>query len=209
MAPPSPDKSAVPGSAVPLPDGSSSCPNGFQGREQQVGLEVAETDVWWGAYASRTMLPGFLVCLMLTVALLAMDWVLESRNSRSDLISSAILGLAGALWLFEGTRWLYRMIAINYRLTNRRLLLTLGFKLSDTSAIELPRVTEVVVTQSSIDRLLGVGRIFIHVHDDLRPLLLEGVLSPERVARTIRRRARQARALPHAAPEIKGTTTDS
>jgi membrane protein YdbS with pleckstrin-like domain len=157
--------------------------------------ETQETDIWWGSYAGRTMLPGFLLCLVVTIFLLAVEGYLGSRHWRSDLISSAVLALAGALWLFEGTRWVYRTVAVNYRLTNRRLLYTRGFTFPDSWAVELSRISEVVVMRSPIERLLGVGRIRIQVEDrNSPPLVLDGVLAPEHVARTIRRRARQARA---------------
>jgi membrane protein YdbS with pleckstrin-like domain len=153
-----------------------------------------EVDVWWGAYASRTMLPSFLVCLFVTLFLLGLDWYLRTRNLRSDLLSSAVLGLAGALWLFEGTRWVYRMIAIHYRLTNRRLLCTRGFRLPDTRAVDLTQITDVSVAQGPVERLLGVGRILVQAPGGrLRPLILEGVWNPQRIARMIRKRARQTR----------------
>ena len=139
------------------------------------------------------MLPSFVLCLIVTVLLLVLDWYLGIRNLRTDLISSAILSLAGALWLFEGTRWVYRMIAVNYRLTNCRLLYTRGFKVPDNWTVDLARVSQVSVLRSPLERLLGVGRIHIQVQDSsLPPLILEAVLAPERVARTIRRRVRQA-----------------
>lgn len=154
--------------------------------------KTEEIDIWWGSYAGRTMLPGFLLCLLLTILLLALDGYLESRNRRSDLVSSAVLALAAAAWLFQGTRCLYRMIAINYRLTNRRLLYTRGFKLPDGWSIELTQVTDVSIVRGPIERLLGVGRIALQVQDDTSaPLVLDGVPNPERVARTIRKRVRQ------------------
>jgi membrane protein YdbS with pleckstrin-like domain len=157
--------------------------------------EREEIDIWWGSYAGRAMLPGFMLCLLVTVLLLALDWYLGFRHLRTYLISSAILSLAGAVWLFEGTRWFYRMIAVNYRLTNRRLLYTRGFKVPDNWTVELARVAQVSVLRSPLERLLGIGRISIQVYDSsLPPLILEAVLAPERVARTIRRRARQAQA---------------
>jgi membrane protein YdbS with pleckstrin-like domain len=142
------------------------------------------------------MLPGFVICLVLTIALLALDAYLGSQQWRSDLISSAILAVAGALWLFEGTRWVYRTIAVNYRLTNRRLLYMRGFKLPDSRAVELVRISQVTVASGPIERLLGVGRISIQLENESSPpLVLDGVLSPEHVARTIRRRVRQARGM--------------
>jgi membrane protein YdbS with pleckstrin-like domain len=197
MAAPLPDKPALPGAASSLSVPDATAPADRQNGEGhgKRALQTEETDTWWGSYAGRTMLPGFLLCLLLTVVLLILDWYLETRQRRSDLISSAVLGLAGAVWLFQGTRWVYRMIAVNYRLTNRRLLYTSGFKLPETWAIDLARITRVSVVTGSLERLLGVGRIHIQVDNADSPcFILEGVLAPERVARTIRRRVRQARA---------------
>jgi membrane protein YdbS with pleckstrin-like domain len=142
------------------------------------------------------MLPGFLLCLVLTIILLALDWRFGGRQERSNVISSGILALAGAIWLFQGTRWFYCLIAVNYRLTNRRILYSCGFKLPDTWAIDLSRITEVSVERGPVERLLSLGRIHIRVQDGNSGLfVLAGVLAPERVARMIRRKVRQARAL--------------
>lgn len=198
MAGPLQDKPVLPGADTSLSVPRPSAPTGRNDgeRPRDVAPAIEESDVWWGSYAGRTMLPGFLVCLALTVLLLALDWYLESRRSRSDLLSSAFLSLAGAIWLFQGTRWLYRILAINYRLTNRRLLYTRGFNLPETWAIDLAHVAEVSVRRGPLERLLGVGRITIQVKDaDSSRFVLDGVLAPEHVARTLRRRVRHARAL--------------
>ena len=197
MAAPLPNKPAPPRAASSLTDADSSAP--ADPRKRQTQAEHArlaqEIDVWWGSYAGRAMLPGFLLCGLLTVFLLALDWYLQTGKRRSDMMSSAVLGLVGAIWLFQGTRWVYRMIAVNYRLTNRRLLYMRGFKLPDCWAVELARVTDVSVLRGPLERLLGLGRIQIKVHGVRLPsVVLEGVRAPERIARIIRRRVRQARA---------------
>jgi membrane protein YdbS with pleckstrin-like domain len=196
MATSSPDKSGPRGAAlIPASDSPSPADARSHGEKPRRVAAREEVDVWWGSYAGRAMLPGFAVCLIITVLLLVLDWYLAIHHLRTDLISSAILSLAGALWLFEGTRWVYRMIAVNYRLTNRRLLYTRGFKVPENWTVDLARVREVSVLRSPLERLLGVGHIRIQVQDNsLPPLVLEAVLAPERVARTIRRRVRQAQA---------------
>ena len=45
-----------------------------------------EIDVWWGSYAGRAMLPGFLLCLLLTLLLLALDGYLIMRNGPSETV---------------------------------------------------------------------------------------------------------------------------
>ncbi|HLJ96730.1 MAG TPA: PH domain-containing protein [Gemmataceae bacterium] len=188
MAASLPDKPILPDS--PARDGPNQSPG-----ERRPRAELEEVDLWWGSYAGRAMLPGFLLCLLLTIFLLAMEWYLGRRQARSDLISSAVLGVAGASWLFEGTRWVYRMTALNYRLTNRRLLYMHGFKLPESWAIELRQITDVSVMSGPIERFLGVGRIVVQTGGD-KPgsVVLEGVWHPYRIARIIRRRVRQARA---------------
>jgi hypothetical protein len=195
MVAPLSDKSLLPG-VDPCPTiAQASVPTDLNERPSQERADRAETDVWWGAYAGRTMVPGFLLCLFLTAILLGLDVYFQDRQKRSDLISSAVLGAAGAIWLFQGTRWVYRMIAVDYRLTNRRLLYSRGFKIPETWAIELEHIAQVSVVARPVERLLGVGRIKILVQDgNSPPVVLEGVLTPHRVARTIRRRVRQAQA---------------
>jgi membrane protein YdbS with pleckstrin-like domain len=198
MTAPSPEKSALPAlpGALAYPNQSLQPDQRMEHGRSERESDNQETDVWWGSYAGRTMLPGFVICLVLTIVLLALDAYLGSQQWRSDLISSAILATAGALWLFEGTRWVYRTIAVNYRLTNRRLLYMRGFKLPDSRAVELARISQVTVASGPIERLLGVGRISIQLENESSPsLVLDGVLAPEHVARTIRRRVRQARGM--------------
>jgi hypothetical protein len=200
MAAPLPDEPSLPGVDPSLSCAPAAAPitRNEQPEQPDRAADRAETDVWWGAYAGRTMLPGFLLCFLLTAILLGLDLYLKKEERRSDLISSAVLGVAGAIWLFQGTRWVYRMIAVNYRLTNRRLLYSRGFKLPDTWAIDLERIAEVSVVAGSVERLLGVGRIQIVLRDsNFPPFVLDGVSAPERVARTIRRRVRQVQALLH------------
>jgi membrane protein YdbS with pleckstrin-like domain len=199
MAVPLPDNPALSNTAPSLPDPGLPSPADLaqnEGRPDR-GAEIEETDVWWGSYSGRTILPGFLICLSLTVLLLILDWYLGTWWRRSDLISSTVLSLIGALWFFQVTRCVYRMIAVNYRLTCRRLLYTRGFKLPDCHAIELVDVAEVWSVRGPLERLLGVGRIYVGAREaKSAPLVLDGVLAPDRVARLIRRRARQAQTRP-------------
>jgi membrane protein YdbS with pleckstrin-like domain len=146
------------------------------------------------------MLPGFLLCLLLTVLLFGLDFYFKNtplwrglRTTPQELVSSGLFAVAGAIWLFQATRWIYRMIAVTYRLTNRRLLYIRGFKLPECWAIKLEQIADVRVDAGPLERLLGVGRIKILVQNGISSdFVLDGVPAPERVARTIRRRVRQA-----------------
>src|SRR5438874_2007509 len=71
MAAPLPEKS--PPAPPCLPD-TSPTPDQQEGHGRSDRVpETQETDVWWGSYAGRTVLPGFLICTILTMVLLALD----------------------------------------------------------------------------------------------------------------------------------------
>jgi hypothetical protein len=136
------------------------------------------------------MLPGFLVCLLVTglMSWLAWYWL------PGHLFKLAFFGLGGLVWLVQGARWAYRYFGYTYRLTTRRLLCHLGFTYHADDEMELPRVASILVRRVWKDRLLGVGQVLV-VGDDpaRRPLVLEGVCRPARVAQEIRVHVQKAR----------------
>src|SRR5436190_23066459 len=42
--------------------------------------ENQETDIWWGAYAGRTMIPSFVICALLTGLLVWCVWIFWPKN---------------------------------------------------------------------------------------------------------------------------------
>jgi membrane protein YdbS with pleckstrin-like domain len=149
-----------------------------------------EVEVWWGSYAGRTMVPGFLVCLLATTGLIIAVYAWGgARNPRqlAYLISSP-------LWLVQTGRWLYRMTAFNYRLTNRRLFVSRAFRTA-ADVVDLARVERVRVERGPLERRLGVGRVYVEAAGT-PPLVLRGVLHPNAVAGQISDQVQQARAHP-------------
>lgn len=139
-----------------------------------------EVDVWWGGYSSWAMLPSWLVCVLLTMVIVVLSRLLLARSEA--LIT--VLGLTGALWLGQLTRWLYRLFSFNYRLTNRRLYVSRGFLYPGLLRINLTQVRSVAVRRSNASYLTGVGDIVLEVEGQ-PAVTLQGVFDPRTVARVV------------------------
>lgn len=145
-----------------------------------------ETDVWWGAYASRTMLPGFIVCGLITAGVTAvwLDWV-EYHLSELTARYTAY-AVIGPLWSFQLGRWLYRILTRTYRLTTRRLYIERTFFHVPTRIVGLRHVTDVAVESTTLERRLNVGRVRLRTENPQEPeVILEGVYNPRWLAERI------------------------
>jgi membrane protein YdbS with pleckstrin-like domain len=93
-----------------------------------------------------------------------------------------ILALIPGLWLLgRFVRWRSYVIA----LTSTRILVRQGIFGRDTVQLRLQRITEVNISQTLIERLLGTGRIIIDVQGEDDSLTLEYVRKPAVVQRVI------------------------
>jgi hypothetical protein len=154
---------------------------------QETPAAEEEVEVWWGAFAGRTAVPGFVLCALVTAVVCVglYAWgVLQPARWWAFLLTSP-------LWLVQIGRWLYRTTAYNYRLTNRRLFVSRSFSAA-ARVVDLARVERVVVERSRLRRRLGVGRIRIEAKE-IAPLILDGVRDPAAVATLIGNRVQQAR----------------
>jgi len=91
--------------------------------------------------------------------------------------------------------WSPRMALTNrYKLTNQRLILTYGFIGRRTEEIDLFRVNDVGVKQHPLERITGIGDIFLASADQSTPVrYLHNVPQPDRVKDLIREASRQER----------------
>jgi len=91
--------------------------------------------------------------------------------------------------------WSPRMALMNrYKLTNQRMMYEFGLIGKTTEEIELYRVTDVGVKQHPLERITGIGDIYIASGDASAPTkYLHNVSEPERVKDLIREAARQER----------------
>jgi membrane protein YdbS with pleckstrin-like domain len=148
-----------------------------------------ERDVWWGAFAARSLTPAFLVCALLTGLLYGVlrPW--------GRLVPYTPVAVLWGLLLAYG---FYRVAGWNYRLTTRRLFRSRGFRRTGIREVELARVAHVLVQQAPWQRLLKVGTVRVVPDDGSSPLLLEAVGRPEHVALLIRKQVELAREHPPA-----------
>jgi membrane protein YdbS with pleckstrin-like domain len=141
-----------------------------------------EVDLWWCSYSGWTMLPSFVVCLVLTAVIF---WLVSHYLPHRGLVQLTILGTSSAVWLAQVLRWGHRFFGFNYRLTTRRLFYDRGFLYTERHHIELARIVEVRVARNRFERLVGVGRIYLQTQDR-QNVVIEGVRQPMEVARRIR-----------------------
>lgn len=81
-----------------------------------------------------------------------------------------------------------------YKLTNHRLILTFGFIGRRTEEIDLFRVNDVGVKQHPLERLTGIGDVYISSADQSSPIrYLHNVKSPDQVKDLMRESSHQER----------------
>jgi len=154
-----------------------------------------ELDVWWGSYAGRAMVPGFVACGLLTLVIAGGAWYwwdVYQAHPRVARYSAYTLGTL--VWGIQLLRWGYRTIFTNYRLTTRRLFRDKGLRTPAGPPVELTAVTEVAVEPPAFwERLLDVGRVRLACgNGPVRELVLDGVYQPGQVAEQIRRQVQRA-----------------
>jgi hypothetical protein len=149
-----------------------------------------EVDLWWGSYSGWSMLPSFSLCILAT-ALIAWLSVLLVPASSSHLV---IMGLAGAVWIVQLTRWAYRVFGYNYRLTSRRIYVDRGWLYSEAFRLDLMDIARVKVVTGSWQGIIRAGNVLLEKKaQGQSPLLLEAVRQPRRVVSQIEHAAGLAR----------------
>jgi hypothetical protein len=151
-----------------------------------------EVELWWGGYAGRTMVPAFVLCALLTAAVLLLADIVWHEGIPHDIISRLALYLIVLVWAVALARWAYRATTLAYRLTTRRLLREQGFSHPAPPAIELANIRAVHVEQRWWERWVGVGRVVIELADGSAEVL-PGVLNPGHLAGILRQQAEACR----------------
>jgi membrane protein YdbS with pleckstrin-like domain len=152
-----------------------------------------EIEVWWGSYALRATIPSCTVAAALTVGMLVVVWV-QGGWKGEDLLQLIILVPILGVWLFVAIRWGYRLVAVSYRLTTRRLFCERGFLRPVRRVIDLVQIDQVLVAHRGLDRLLRIGRVRIVALDRKVPdMNLDGIHRPEHIAMKLRKYVQKAR----------------
>ena len=205
------DASARGGEAIPalapemqkrrIPDGSQVAagpPVPSRPKRIPADDDDVEYDVWYGGYCGRAMVGSFVACIAVTAVLIAAPWE-QGIPIDSGVATALVAGLVAAVWIWQLIRWGYRVVAYQIRLTSRRLFFDRGWLYPDRLAIELASVCRAESRANLVERLLGVGRVYVYTEDptSLR-LVLPAIRQPAAIASTIAEyiaSARQARVI--------------
>jgi uncharacterized membrane protein YdbT with pleckstrin-like domain len=179
-----PEKSGI---RLPQPESADQAP-----ADPDAAHEAAaeETDVWYGAYSGRAMVPRLLQLTLLTILILLLAWYFGAWRG-AGLVRLVALATVCLLWLLQSVRWLWRAVGFNYRVTTRRLYYQHGFGHPGKPGIDLRDITQIIVEASRLERRLDVGRVRVYRRESAEPVILEGVLHPFHVAKQIQRRMRK------------------
>lgn len=153
--------------------------------------EAEEVDLWWGGYSARAMVPTFVLCALLTVAIIVLAGSLWGE-AHPQLVWHLSMVSVTCVWIYAVARAAYLMAALNYRLTTRGLYRDRGFYKPADGDIPLIHVRQVLVERNAVEHVLGLGKVRV-LGDDGRAIIFEGLLHPENVAADIRQAVEQAR----------------
>lgn len=144
-------------------------------------IDPSEKELRWSGYSSLAMLPSFLCCIVLSVALLVIGWALRDRGIETGSVSFVPVVLF--IWLIQLLRWGYRSITYVYRLTPHFLFIDFGFRHWPQKPVSLKEVAQ-VDTKKLFIKYLNVGQVRLHLLNGTM-ITLPGVFDPERFAREI------------------------
>jgi membrane protein YdbS with pleckstrin-like domain len=145
------------------------------------GRDIAELDVWQGGFSSRAMLGSWILAGLATVLLLVVGIYFRRTDVWLGVLTTVML-----VWIFLGSRLMYRQMSVRYRLTNQRFFHETGIIRRVTNRIEVIDMDDITYEQGPIERMTGVGSISIRSTDRTDPdLCLIGIDDVKEVAARI------------------------
>lgn len=145
-----------------------------------------EQDLWQGRQSMKTLYPTLALWLLMAIAIIVACATLGG-------VSAALWGAGGSviLLLLLISRLLWRIAATSYRITTQRLFIRRGILTQSVDQTELLRVDDVKMTQTLLERMLGIGSVEVASNDRSDGFLtLRGIADPATVAEHIRRHTR-------------------
>jgi hypothetical protein len=110
-------------------------------------------------------------------------------------VLTAVAAIVGVILLLNLVRLLLaigRVKSTHYRLTSQRLLIESGLLSKSVDEIDLRYIDDLEFRQTLLDRLLGIGQVFVVSSDKLAPkLAIRGIKDPRGLREKIRAHAYQ------------------
>lgn len=152
-----------------------------------------EQSIWAGGYSPKAMIGTWILCGLISVAVLVVSLLTEWPPIMVALIAIVVL------WVVAASVYGYRRLGVAYELTTQRFIHQAGLLSRRTDRIEVIDIDDVSVRQGPVQRVLGVGTIEITSSDRTHPLLkMNGIDEVKKIAGTIddiRRKERRRRSL--------------
>jgi membrane protein YdbS with pleckstrin-like domain len=126
-----------------------------------------ELELWKGRYSKRTFVGTWLLCGLITAALLFIGimWV------RTAVLWLILLVAILVTWGYPFLLLSYRRMSIRYRLTSQRFFHEKGILRHVTDRIEVIDIDDIKYDQTLLQRLVNVGTIHITSSDRSDPML--------------------------------------
>jgi membrane protein YdbS with pleckstrin-like domain len=145
------------------------------------GRDIVEQDVWQGGFSPRAMLGSWILAGLATVLLIVVGIFFWRTDVWLGVLTTVLM-----VWIFLGSRLLYRQMSVRYRLTNQRFFHETGIIRRVTNRIEVIDMDDITFEQGPIERVTGVGSIRIRSTDRSDPdLCLIGIDDVKEVAARI------------------------
>jgi len=154
-----------------------------------------EEELWEGGFSPKAMYGRMILLAIVTAACLVAVAMLWNTSVGWLTVAAGIVILWGAL----GLSIVYRRLAVHYRLTRYRLFHQRGIVSRVTDRLETIDIDDVILKQTLLDRMLGIGTIIVMSSDHTVPeLRMTGIDQVGHVADLIdntRRAERQRRGI--------------
>ena len=145
-----------------------------------------EKDLWQGRQSFKTMYPTF--ALWFFVASVSVGFATYQWGATA-LGWGALIAVILLILLVVRTLW--RIASTSYRITTQRLFIRRGILTQSVDQTELLRVDDVKMTQTLLERMLGIGSVEVSSSDRSDSnLKLHGIAEPAAVTEHIRRHTR-------------------
>ena len=137
-----------------------------------------EVPLWKGAFSWKAMIGYWILALLVTIGAIVLSVVFAAVPMVG--IAAGVIVLV--LWVVMLGYLLYQRLALEYELTNQRLITRRGILTRVTNRVEVIDIDDVQFKQNIIERMLNVGSIHILSSDVSDPkMTIAGIDDVKRV----------------------------